>query len=328
MRDEKIAGRPNSIVTSYNRNYAGRNDGHVTTLHFMASPEVVTALALAGNLSFNPLQDELFDANGKPFRLSPPADAPEVPSCGFSDSGRFFTPPPPEGKSINVVIDPKSERLQLLAPWKVWQDTDFLDMPVLIKTIGKTTTDQIAPAGPWMRYRGHISKSSEGMLIGAVNAFTGETGKVTNILSGEKSRPVAQVAQDYKSRKAGWVIVGGSNYGEGSSREHAAITPRYLGCAAVIACSFARIHESNLKKQGLLALTFRNPDDYERIQEDDRLSLPSIADLAPGIDVKCVIRHSDGSKETVKLGHTLSDEHIRWIRAGSALNALTLGNQA
>jgi aconitate hydratase len=321
-RDGKFAGIPNSIVTSYNRNYSGRNDGHITTLHFMASPEIVTAFALAGRLTFNPLRDELQDAQGRPFKLVPPIDAPEVPSRGFADSGKYFTPPPTDGRAVEVVIDPASERLQLVEPWKAWQATDFREMPVLIKTKGKTTTDQIAPAGPWMRYRGHIGKSSEGMLIGGVNAYTGETGKVTNALTGEKSQPIAQVARAYQAGKQSWVIIGGNNYGEGSSREHAAITPRYLGCAAVIARSFARIHESNLKKQGLLALTFSNPDDSERIREDDRLSLPAAINLLPGADLECVIKHSDGSQETVKLAHTLSEEHIRWFRAGSALNAL------
>jgi aconitate hydratase len=321
-RDDKFAGLPNSIVTSYNRNYSGRNDGHTTTLHFMASPEIVTAFALAGRLTFNPMRDELQDAQGQPFKLMPPGDAPEVPSRGFADSGKYFTPPPTDGRAVEVVIHPASERLQLVAPWKAWQENDFSEMPVLIKTKGKTTTDQIAPAGPWMRYRGHIGKSSEGMLIGGVNAYTGETGKVTNVLSGERSQPIAKVARDYQAGKQSWVIIGGNNYGEGSSREHAAITPRYLGCAAVIARSFARIHESNLKKQGLLALTFRNPDDYERIREDDRISLPGAINLVPGADVECVIKHADGSQETVKLAHTLSEEHIRWFRAGSALNAL------
>lgn len=321
-RDDKFAGLPNSIVTSYNRNYSGRNDGHTTTLHFMASPEIVTAFALAGRLTFNPMRDELQDAHGQPFKLMPPGDAPEVPSRGFADSGEYFTPPPTDGRAVEVVIHPASERLQLVAPWKAWQENDFSAMPVLIKTKGKTTTDQIAPAGPWMRYRGHIGKSSEGMLIGGVNAYTGETGKVTNVLSGERSQPIAKVARDYQAGKQSWVIIGGNNYGEGSSREHAAITPRYLGCAAVIARSFARIHESNLKKQGLLALTFRNPDDYERIREDDRISLPAAINLVPGADVECMIKHADGSQETVKLAHTLSEEHIRWFRAGSALNAL------
>ncbi len=321
-RDDKFAGLPNSIVTSYNRNYSGRNDGHTTTLHFMASPEIVTAFALAGRLTFNPMRDELQDAQGQPFKLTPPGDAPEVPSKGFADSGKYFTPPPTDGRAVEVVIHPASERLQLVAPWKAWQENDFSAMPVLIKTKGKTTTDQIAPAGPWMRYRGHIGKSSEGMLIGGVNAYTGETGKVTNVLSGERSQPIAKVARDYQAGKQSWVIIGGNNYGEGSSREHAAITPRYLGCAAVIARSFARIHESNLKKQGLLALTFRNPDDYDRIREDDRISLPAAINLGPGADVECVIKHADGSQETVKLAHTLSEEHIHWFRSGSALNAL------
>jgi len=321
-RDAAVTAQPNSIVSSYNRNYAGRNDGNARTLHFMASPEVVTAFALAGRLDFNPLTDELRDAEGRPFRLEPPGAAPEVPAGGFAGAGAHYTPPPADGRSVQVSINPASERLQRLDPWKPWQAADFAGMPVLVKTKGKTTTDQIAPAGPWMRYRGHIGKSSDGMLIGAINAYSGETGKVSNVLTGEASQPIAQVARAYQAAGQCWVIIGGDNYGEGSSREHAAITPRYLGCAAVIARSFARIHESNLKKQGLLALTFRNPADHDRIREDDRLSLIAVDQLRPGADLACTVKHADGSEDTIPLAHTLSEEHIRWFRAGSALNAL------
>jgi len=321
-RGPEVAGIPNTIVTSYNRNYPGRNDGQSTTMHFMASPEIVTAFALAGSLAFNPLTDTLTDAKGNPFVLEPPDNAPEVPADRFAGRGSFYTEPPADGRDVVLAIDPASERLQVMEPWDAWNDVDFADMPVLIKTKGKTTTDQIAPAGPWMRYRGHIGKSSDGLLLGAVNAHTQEIGKVANVLSGEKSQPVAKVARDYQARNLKWVIVGGDNYGEGSSREHAAITPRYLGCAAVIARSFARIHESNLKKQGLLPLVFRNPEDYNRIREDDRISLAAIADLAPGVDVECHVRHADGTRETLGLRHSLSANHLRWFRAGSALNAL------
>jgi len=321
-REPGVLGVPNTILTSYNRNYPGRNDGQSTTMHFMASPEVVTAIALAGRLSFNPLTDKLQDADGKPFVLDPPDNSPEVPAEHFAARGSLYTAPPSDGKNVVVAIDPASERLQLMEPWTAWDGGDFVDMPVLMKTKGKTTTDQIAPAGPWMRYRGHIGKSSDGMLIGGVNAYTNEIGKVTNISTGEKSKAVAEVARHYRAKNLRWVIVGGDNYGEGSSREHAAIIPRYLGCAAVIACSFARIHESNLKKQGLLPLVFRDPDDYDRIRESDRISLVGMASMAPGLDVECHLLHADGMREIIKLAHSLSANHLRWFRAGSALNAL------
>jgi len=321
-RGPEVAGVPNTIVTSYNRNYAGRNDGQTATQHFIASPEIVTAFALAGTLAFNPLTDALTDGEGKSFRLEPPENAPEVPARDFADRGSFYTPPPADGGEVALAIDPASERLQLMPPWSAWDDDDFLGMPVLVKTQGKTTSDQISPAGPWMRYRGHVDKSSDALLLGAVNAHTQEVGKATNALSGEKGQPIAQVARDYKARGVTWVIVGDRNYGEGSSREHAAIMPRYLGCAAVIARSFARIHESNLKKQGLLPLTFRNPEDYDRIREGDRVSLAGIAGVAPGAVVECVVQHADGTRETLSLAHSLSANHLRWFRAGSALNAL------
>lgn len=320
-RRPEVAGAPNTIVTSYNRNYAGRNDGQVTTLNFIASPEIVTAYALAGTLAFNPLTDALSAADGTPCVLEPPAIALEVPD-DFVERGAYYMPPPDDGRDIALALNPASERLQLMAPWPAWRERDFVDMPVLIKTQGRTTTDQISPAGPWMRFRGHMGKSSDALLLGAVNAHTQETGRVTNAISGARSQPVAQVARDYQTRGLVWAIVGGDNYGEGSSREHAAIMPRYLGCGAVFARSFARIHESNLKKQGLLPLVFRNAEDYARIREGDRLSLESIGDIAPGTDIGCVVQHADGSCERIVLGHTLSENHLRWFRAGSALNAL------
>lgn len=321
-RGSEVKGVPNTIMSSYNRNFPGRNDGQAATVNFLASPEIVTAFALAGRLSFNPLADSLTGADGKSFRLEPPRTAPEIPRTGFAGSGGSYIAPPEEGGATELAIDPRSERLQLLEPWPAWDGGDFTDMPVLIKTRGKTTTDQITPAGVWMRYRGHLDKSSDNLFLGAVNAYTGETGKVTNVLSGQKSQPVARIARHYRSARRKWVAIGDANYGEGSSREHAALSPRYLGCAAVIARSFARIHESNLKKQGLLALTFEDPAHYHRIREDDRISLVGLARLAPGKPVDCVVRHADGTRETLRLRHTCSSDHIGWFRAGSALNAV------
>jgi len=321
-REDMAAGTANTIMSSYNRNFPGRNDGQAETRNFLASPEIVTAFALAGRLDFNPLADTLTGADGKPFRLAPPGAAPDVPGAGFAARGAHYVPPAPDGHDVPLKLDPRSERLQLLEPWPAWDGRDFIDLPVLLKARGKTTTDQITPAGPWMRYRGHIERSSDNLFLGAINAFTGETGAVTNVLTGERSQPVARTARHYRSAGLRWVVVGDANYGEGSSREHAALSPRYLGCAAVLARSFARIHESNLKKQGLLALTFEDPGDYERIREDDRVSLVGLDALTPGKPVECVLRHADGACETLRLRHTGSADHIGWFRAGSALNAL------
>lgn len=311
---------PNTIVTSYNRNFPQRNDGQPTTMNFIASPEIVTALALAGRLSFNPLTDSLLDAAGQPFQLTPPQPAPEVPPRAF-DRGRIaYQPPPADGRQTVVQVAPQSERLQVMAPWPVWDGQDFCTMPVLLKTKGKTTTDHIAPAGSWLRYRGHLDKFSDNLLLGAINAFTGEAGKGKNQLTGAPGQRVSAIARAYKAQGIKWVIVGDDNYGEGSSREHAALSPRLLGGVAVIARSFARIHESNLKKQGLLALTFQDPADYARIQEDDRLSLVGLADLAPARPVVCLVQHRDGMTERVYLTHSFSASQIAWFRAGSALN--------
>ncbi|HUA33033.1 MAG TPA: aconitate hydratase [Candidatus Binataceae bacterium] len=311
---------PNTIVTSYNRNFPGRNDGKSSTMNFIASPEIATAFAIAGRLSFNPLTDLLTAPDGTTFRLQPPASAPEVPAAGFERGQADYVAPPMDGSATKLIVDPHSERLQLMEPWPAWDGRDFVDMPVLLKAVGKTTTDHISPAGPWLRYRGHLDKFSDNMFMGAINAFTGEAGKTANVVSGDRSQQIAKVARDYRARGLRWVVLGDRNYGEGSSREHAALSPRLLGGAAIIARSFARIHESNLKKQGLLALTFRDPADYERIREDDRISLLGLAALAPGQPVRCRVAHAHGTSETLILDHSYSARQLEWFRAGSALN--------
>jgi aconitate hydratase len=319
-RAKALDGIPNTIVTSFNRNFAARNDGQATTMNFIASPEIVTAFALAGKLSFNPLTDTLADADGKAFRLTPPPAAPEVPTKGFDRGQSTFIAPPKDGTDVAVRINPKSERLQKLVPWEAWNGSDFVHMPVLAKTRGKTTTDQISPAGPWLSLRGHLDRFSDNMLMGATNAYTDETGKGVNGHTGKNSEAFSAIARCYKAARIPWVIIGDANYGEGSSREHAALSPRLLGGVAVIARSFARIHESNLKKQGLLALTFRDSDDYDRVLADDRLDLVGLAHMAPGQPVECHLRHADDTVETIWLRHSYSTNQLDWFRAGSALN--------
>ncbi len=314
------AGVPNTIVTSYNRNFPMRNDGQPTTMNFIGSPEIVTAMALGGKLSFNPLTDTLTGADGRPFTLEPPKPAPEVPARSFDRGQSAYVAPPEDGSGIELAVDPQSERLQLLHPWPAWDGRDFRDMPLLLKTKGKTTTDHISPAGYWLRYRGHLDRFSDNMFMGATNAFTGETGKGRNVLTGEAGQPIAQIARHYRGQGLKWVVVGDHNYGEGSSREHAALSPRLLGGVAVIARSFARIHESNLKKQGLLALTFRDPADYDRVREDDRISLVGLHDLAPGEPVECILQHADGQTETLWLDHSYAAPQLEWFKHGSALN--------
>jgi aconitate hydratase len=313
---------PNTIVTSYNRNFPRRNDGQSTTMNFIASPEIVTALAIAGKLSFNPLTDNLAGADGKPFKLTPPQPAPEVPSQPFASGHAAYIAPPADGAQVEIRVAPDSERLQVMTPWPAWDGRDFLDMPVLMKTRGKTTTDHISPAGPWLRFRGHLDKFSDNLLMGATNAFTNDTGTGTHVITGETGLPISSLARDYQAKGHKWVIVGDDNYGEGSSREHAALSPRLLGGAAVIARSFARIHESNLKKQGLLALTFQSPADYDKIREDDRISLVGLAQMAPSKPVTCLISHADGTSETLELHHSYSDLQLEWFKRGSALNLL------
>ena len=294
-------------------------------MNFIASPELVIAFAASGRLSFNPLTDTLVAADGSEFKLEPPQVAPEVPADRFERGRAAYVAPPADGHDIALNIDPRSERLQRLEPWLVWDGTDFLDMPVLLKTRGKTTTDHISPAGLWLRFRGHLDRFSDNMFMGAVNAFSGAAGIGRNVLSDAGDQPFAAIARDYKARGVRWVTVGDANYGEGSSREHAALSPRLLGGVAVIARSFARIHESNLKKQGLLALTFRDPADYERIREDDRISLVGLGRLAPGAPVACLVAHADGSVETLALSHFFSAAQLGWFRAGGALNLVRGG---
>ena len=320
-RSQQAAQLPNAIVTSYNRNFPGRNDGQRTTMNFIASPEIATAMALAGRLSFNPLTDALTAPDGSVFRLRPPETAPEVPPGDFEARRERYIPPPEDGSAIEIVVDPASERIQLLQPWPAWDGRDLTDMPVLIKTEGKTTTDHISPAGPWLRYRGHLERFSDNLLLGALNAHTHEVGKTLNVLTGRSGESIAAVARAYRAIKMPWVIVGDTNYGEGSSREHAALCPRFLGGVAVIARSFARIHETNLKKQGLLALTFADAADYDRIRMDDRISLLDLRCLAAHSPVECRLDHADGSSETLTLNHSFTQPQIAWFRAGSALNS-------
>jgi aconitate hydratase len=311
---------PDTIVTSFNRNFAGRNDGNPQTMAFIASPEIVTALAVGGRLSFNPCTDTLVGADGAVFRLEPPAPAPDIPPTPVAGrAGSYVAPPATRGPE--VIIDPRSERLQRLAPWSAWDGRDFEDLALLVRVSGRTTTDQISPAGHWLRWRGHLERFSANFLLGARNAWTGEVGRTTNVLTQEPSAPIAEVARAYRAAGIRWVVVGDSNYGEGSSREHAALSPRLLGGVAVLAKSFARIHETNLKKQGLLALTFVEPADAERLQPGDRLSLRGLDRLAPGKHVECSVRHADGRRATVWLRHSYSASQIAWFRAGSALNA-------
>jgi aconitate hydratase len=317
-------GERNTIVTSFNRNFAKRNDGNPETLAFVASPEITTALALAGKLSFNPLTDELVNEKGEKVKLDPPVGE-ELPPNGFDEGSSGFIPPAEDGGSVEVKVDPKSDRLQLLQPFEPWDGKDFIDLPVLLKVSGKCTTDHISMAGPWLKYRGHLDNISNNMFLGAINAFTGDAGKTKNIFTGEY-KSVPEVAREYKAKGIGWVVIGDENYGEGSSREHAAMEPRYLGGKAIIVKSFARIHETNLKKQGMLPLTFADPKDYDKIKEDDRVTI-FVSQLAPEKPVKMLVKHSDGTQDEIWLNHTMNASQIEWFKAGSALNLIAKSQQ-
>jgi aconitate hydratase len=317
-------GEKNTIVTSFNRNFAKRNDGNAETLAFVASPELTTALAIAGRLSFNPLTDTLENANGEKVKLDPPSGE-ELPPKGFEKGESGFIPPAKNGSDLEVVVRPDSDRLQLLKPFAPWDGKDFVDLPVLLKAYGKCTTDHISMAGPWLKYRGHLDNISNNMFIGAINAFTKDAGKTKNIITGEY-KSVPDVAREYKAKGIGWIVVGDENYGEGSSREHAAMEPRYLGGKAIIVRSFARIHETNLKKQGMLPLTFADPKDYDKIQEEDRVTL-KVSELEPEKPVKMLLKHSDGTSDEVMLNHTMNDTQIKWFKAGSALNLIAAQNK-
>jgi aconitate hydratase len=313
-------GERNTIVTSFNRNFAKRNDGNAKTLAFVASPELVTALAIAGRLTFNPLVDELTNEKGEKVKLDPPTGK-ELPPKGFIKGDSGFVAPAADGADVQVIVDPKSERLQLLEPFKPWDGKDYTDLPVLLKAKGKCTTDHISMAGPWLKFRGHLDNISNNMFIGAINAYTEKPGEVKNVFTGE-TKSIPEVARDYKSRGIGWIVVGDENYGEGSSREHAAMEPRYLGGKAIIVKSFARIHETNLKKQGMLPLTFANKEDYNRIQEDDVIAIKGLTSFAPGVQLTVHLKHKDGAEESFPVDHTYGQSQIEWFKAGSALNLI------
>ncbi|MBA5865772.1 MAG: aconitate hydratase [Nitrospira sp. CR1.3] len=320
-RADGVKGKADSIVSSFNRNFPGRNDGINETLSFLASPEVVTAYALSGNLGFDPVNQKLKSADGKEFKLEPPQGE-ELPAKGFAKGEEGFVAPAENGDTLTVDIPPTSERLQLLQPFPRWDGKDFEKLPLLIKTKGKTTTDHISPAGPWLKFRGHLDKISDNMFLGANNAFASEPGKGTDVLTGETGLTIAQIARRYKGKGIGSVVVGDENYGEGSSREHAAMSPRFLNVRVVLTKSFARIHETNLKKQGILALTFADPKDYEKIEQQDRISVTGLNSLAPGKPVQVTIHKTDGNALTIQANHSITEQQIAWFKAGSALNAL------
>jgi len=320
-RPELEKDQQNTIVTTFNRNFPGRNDGKRSTLNFIGSPEMIIALALGGRLSFNPLKDDLIASDGTKFKLEPPKPAPEVPEEGFMRPEGIFIAPPSNSDNIEVLIDPNSKRLQRLEPFSKWDGKDFENIPIMVKAKGKCTTDHISPAGAWLSLRGHLDNLSDNMLLGAVNAFNDQVGQGKNVLNNNQES-FSQIARQYKEKQMRWVIVADNNYGEGSSREHAAMTPRFLGCAAVITKSLARIHETNLKKQGILALTFSNPGDYEKILEDDKISLLELNGLSPGKQVRCIVSHSNGEKDEILLNHSYNKSQIEWFKSGSALNVL------
>ena len=314
-------GERNTIVNSYNRNFRARNDGNTETLSFISSPEIVTAYAFSGSLSFNPLKDKLRTVSGKEVMLKEPS-AEELPSAGFTGCGKGYVPPAEDGSKVEIAINAESERLQVLAPFAPWDGNDFVDSPLLLKASGKCTTDHISPAGPWLKFRGHLDHISDNAFSGAVNSFDGSVGTGKNQFTGKSGIRFSDIARDYRARGVSWVVVGDENYGEGSSREHAAMSPRFLGAVAVIVRSFARIHETNLKKQGVLPLTFADPVDYEKFREDDKVSIVGLDNLTPGKNISAKIKHSDGTEEDLETKHTMSEQQIEWFRAGSALNKI------
>ena len=315
-RDDFKKGQVNTIVSSFNRNFRGRNDANPETLSFIGSPEVVMAMGLAGKLDFNPATDELPTAKGS-VKLKAP-EAPELPNLGFVSDPEAYQEP--QGKNVEVQVSSTSDRLQLLTPFDAWNGKDPENLVVLAKVLGKCTTDHISPAGPWLKFRGHLDHISNNMLLGATNAFHSNM-RGRGVVDGREDE-YNKLARSYKGRGQGWIIVGDENYGEGSSREHAAMCPRYLGAVAVVVKSFARIHETNLKKQGVLALTFVNTGDYDKVQEADRVAFRGITGLAPSINVTMELTHSDGSREAIELSHSFNEEQVKWFKAGSALNLL------
>lgn len=313
-------GERNTIINSFNRNFAKRNDNNPETLSFVASPEIVTALSISGSLSFNPETDYLTNANGEHVKLDPPYGD-ELPLRGFEKDTKGFLAPVKDGFKTEVKIDPDSERLQFLEPFRPWDGKDYTSLALLLKVKGKCTTDHISPAGSWLKYRGHLDNISKNMFLGAINAFNGNAGEAKNQLT-EFYQPVHEVAREYKEQGIGWLVVGDENYGEGSSREHAAMEPRFLGGKAIITKSFARIHETNLKKQGMLPLTFADPYDYDKIQEDDTFNLVGLKEFTPGKQLKMIVKHSDGTTDEIWLNHSFNAGQIAWFKAGGALNLI------
>jgi aconitate hydratase len=314
--------RKNSIITSFNRNFAKRNDGHSGTHAFVASPEIVTAFAIAGDLTFNPLKDKLINNKGVEVSLDEPTGN-ELPARGFAVEDAGYQAPAEDGSGIEVAVSSESQRLQLLAPFSSWEGTDLYGLRLLIKAKGKCTTDHISMAGPWLKYRGHLDNISNNLLIGAVNYFNDKTDSVKNQLTGEYG-PVPATQRAYKASAIGSIVVGDENYGEGSSREHAAMEPRHLGVRAILVKSFARIHETNLKKQGMLALTFVNKEDYEKVLEDDTIDIKGLSQFAPGKTLTVVLNHTNGTKEEFEVNHTYNDQQIEWFKAGGALNIIRM----
>lgn len=319
-RTEEFTDRPNSIVTSFNRNFAKRNDGNPNTHAFVTSPELVAAFAISGDLTFNPMTDTLVNNKGEAVKLAEPQGL-ELPSKGFDQGNPGYVAPVADGSNIVVDIAPDSKRLQKLTPFAPWDGQDILEQPLLIKAKGKCTTDHISMAGPWLKFRGHLDNISDNMLIGAINSFNDKANAVLNPSTGEYI-PVPQLAREFKAAGIGSVVVAEENYGEGSSREHAAMEPRFLNVKAIIVKSFARIHETNLKKQGMLALTFVNKDDYEKVKEDDKISILGLSDFMPGKNLNVVLTHKDGSKDSFEVAHTYNKLQINWFKEGSALNAM------
>ncbi|WP_298653933.1 aconitate hydratase [uncultured Proteiniphilum sp.] len=319
-RDDDVKDRVNSIVTSFNRNFAKRNDGNPNTHAFVTSPELVAALTIAGDLCFNPLTDTLENYKGEQVKLAEPTGF-EMPPGGYDVKDAGYLAPSEDGRNVQVTIDPDSKRLQKLDPFPAWNGEDYIGLPLLIKVKGKCTTDHISMAGPWLRFRGHLDNISDNMLIGAVNAFNNETNAVLDPGTMGYS-PVPVLARKFKAGGVGSVVVAEENYGEGSSREHAAMEPRHLNVKVILVKSFARIHETNLKKQGMLALTFVNKEDYDKVQERDKISVKGLKDFAPGRTLTVELLHADGTKNTFEAAHTYNTQQIEWFRAGSALNAM------
>lgn len=312
--------KKNSILTSFNRNFSKRNDGNPNTHAFVASPELVTALAIAGDLTFNPLKDTVTNAKGEKVKLPEPTGI-ELPASGFDVKDRGYQEPAKDGSKVQVLVSPGSQRLQLLAPFPAWEGVDIKNLRLLIKVKGKCTTDHISMAGPWLKYRGHLDNISNNMLIGAVNSFNNKTDSVKNELTGEYGS-VPAVQRAYKAAHIGTVVVGDENYGEGSSREHAAMEPRFLGVRVILVKSFARIHETNLKKQGMLAVTFADKADYDKIQEDDTIEVHGLTTFKPGVQLTMALNHKDGSSDYIKLNHSYNENQIEWFKAGGALNII------